>query len=168
MQESSASNKCAATDLWETPPALFAALDREFHFTLDAAALPENAKCAHFLSPDRDALREDCPWSTANGTWRESVWLNPPYGRGIERWMEKAYRTSCSGVRVVCLIPARTNAPWWHDFVMKAREIRFVRRKVSFGGPVRGVPFWGSVVVVFGPGVTRGAPEVSSWEQPKR
>jgi hypothetical protein len=40
------------TSLWETPPRLFAKLDEEFHFTLDACALPENAKCKRFFSPD--------------------------------------------------------------------------------------------------------------------
>ncbi|WP_368537037.1 DNA N-6-adenine-methyltransferase, partial [Enterobacter hormaechei] len=32
-------------DLWRTPPALFASLDAEFCFQLDAAAAPHNALC---------------------------------------------------------------------------------------------------------------------------
>ena len=68
---------------------------------------------------------------------------------------------------MVALIPNRSNAPWWHDYVMKAREIRFVKHKVVFTGDKNGVPFWGSVIVVFGPGVSFDAPVVSSYMQPK-
>lgn len=151
-------------DCWGTPQALFDKLNAEFHFVLDVCALPENAKCAEYFSPATDGLTRR--WVTR--CYSESVWMNPPYGRGIERWVQKAYEESTAGVRVVALIPARTNAPWWHDYVMRAREIRFVRRKVSFEGTVDGVPFWGSAIAVFGPGITHGAPTVSSYEQPPR
>jgi site-specific DNA-methyltransferase (adenine-specific) len=93
--------------------------------------------------------------------------MNPPYGREIEKWMKKAYGAACGGVRVVALIPNRSNAPWWHEYVMKAKEIRFVKHKVSFEGEAEGVPFWGSVIVVFGPWVHYGAPIVSTYMQPK-
>lgn len=159
------------SDLWATPQALFDKLDREFNFSVDVCALPENAKCAHYFTPDQDGLsKEWVPW---NDFFKESVWMNPPYGKstktkpGIDQWMEKAYRTSLNGVRVVCLIPNRSNAPWWHDYVMKAREIRFIKHKVSFEGEAEGVPFWGSVIVVFGPGVACGKPSVSTYMQPK-
>lgn len=33
------------TDLWATPKDFFDQLNAEFSFTLDACALPENAKC---------------------------------------------------------------------------------------------------------------------------
>ena len=33
---------------WETPKALFDALDREFNFQIDVCATPENAKCELF------------------------------------------------------------------------------------------------------------------------
>ena len=48
------------SDEWETPPALFAALDSEFHFTTDVAAIPDNAKCAHFYAPGQNGLAQ--PW----------------------------------------------------------------------------------------------------------
>lgn len=37
------------TDMWETPQEFFNALDEEFHFTLDACAVPENKKCEIFI-----------------------------------------------------------------------------------------------------------------------
>jgi phage N-6-adenine-methyltransferase len=153
------------TDLWETPQPLFDKLNEEFFFVRDCAALPENAKCRQYLSPLDDAL--SCSWGSTS-CHRDSLWLNPPYGKGIDQWVRKAYQVSQSGVRVVCLLPARTNAPWWHDYCMKAREIRLVRKKVSFGGPVDGVPFWGSAIVVFGPGVSFDPPRLSSYDQPTR
>ena len=155
--------KTAKTDLWETPQSLFDKLNEEFSFVLDVCALPTNAKCARFISPEQNGLTTS--WG-ATSCHRDSFWMNPPYGKGIDLWVEKAYRVSGSGVRVVCLLPARTNAPWWHDYCMKATEIRFVRKKVSFGGPIEGVPFWGSAIVIFGPGVAHDPPLVTSYEQP--
>lgn len=42
------------TDLWETPKDFFEKLDAEFHFDLDVCAIPENAKCANYYSPDQE------------------------------------------------------------------------------------------------------------------
>lgn len=144
-------------DLWATPQYLFDKLHREFQFTLDVCALPENAKCANFFTPEQDGLLQ---------RWEGRVWMNPPYGRGIEKWLEKASHqadyTHCECV--VALIPNRSNAPWWHEYVMKAAEIRFVRKKVPFTGRVKGVPFWGSVIVVFD-GLGGRYPKVSSYDQ---
>lgn len=131
------------TELWETPQDIFEALDSEFRFTVDVCALPENRKCRRFYSPEDDGLAQH--WDG------ETCWMNPPYGRGIERWMKKAYEHQQAGGTLVALIPNRSNAPWWHEYVMKAAEIRFIRSKVKFLGPVAGVPFWGSVIAVFKP-----------------
>jgi hypothetical protein len=57
--------------------------------------------------------------------------MNPPYGRTIGQWVEKAYRSSLAGATVVCLLPARTDTAWWHDLCMKG-EIRFLRGRVRF------------------------------------
>lgn len=126
---------------WETPPAFFAALDAEFGFTLDACALPHNAKCERFYSPEDDALLKD---------WRGVVWCNPPYGVHIGRWVKHAYRQALKGATVVMLIPASTDTRWWHTYVMRASEIRLVKGRISFvgGGPA---PF-PCAVVVFGNG----------------
>lgn len=126
---------------WATPQDLFGELDREFHFTLDACATPENAKCPAFFSPEQDALKQ--PWS---GT----VFMNPPYGREISTWVRKAYHEAKKGAKVVCLLPARTDTAWWHEHVMKAADIRFLRGRVKFGGSKNGAPF-PSAVVVFRP-----------------
>jgi phage N-6-adenine-methyltransferase len=71
----------AETVEWSTPPELFASLDAEFHFTLDPAATPQNAKCAKFFTEEQDGLTQD--WSG------ERVFCNPPYGRGLDKWAQK-------------------------------------------------------------------------------
>lgn len=142
-------------DKWSTPQALFNKLDEEFGFELDVCALPDNTKCARFFSPEQDGLKQE---------WRGTVWMNPPYGRGlIAPWMKKAVESAGNGTIVVALIPNRTNAPWWHDYVMRAAEIRFIRKKVAFDGG-EGVPFFGSVIAVFSDAVTE-SPKISSYEQ---
>lgn len=126
---------------WETPQAFFDVLNAEFRFTLDAAATKENAKCEDFISPEQNALDE---WSS----WCGRTFLNPPYGRGLSAWMEKAYRESRRGSNlVVALIPARTDTKWWHEWVMKAAEVRFVRGRLHFVGAKNGAPFPSAVVI---------------------
>ncbi|AEG14390.1 DNA N-6-adenine-methyltransferase [Desulfofundulus kuznetsovii DSM 6115] len=130
------------TGEWETPQTFFDALDAEFHFTLDVCARPENAKCARFFTPEQDGLRQS--WAG------ETCWMNPPYGREIGRWVEKAYNEARRGAVVVALLPARTDTRWWHRYVMRAAEIRFVEGRLKFGGAENSAPF-PSVVVVFTP-----------------
>ena len=148
-------------DDWATPQPLFNKLDAEFHFTLDVCALPENAKCRRYYSPTQDGLAQ---------SWEgETCWMNPPFGKAIEGWLRKASELDHGFARrsvVVALVPTRTNAPWWHDYVMRAAEIRFIRKKVSFVGDKQGVAFTGHAIVVFRPG--QHEPRCTSWEQPAR
>lgn len=78
----------SATDDWATPQDFFDRLDREFHFDLDVCATAGNAKCPRFFTPQEDGLSQD---------WNGVCWMNPPYGRGIGAWVEKAYQTSMRG-----------------------------------------------------------------------
>lgn len=79
----------SATDEWATPADFFRALDAEFHFTLDACATPENAKCPKYYTREQDGLAQD--WSG------ETVWCNPPYGRQIGAWCRKGYEHFVGG-----------------------------------------------------------------------
>ena len=125
---------------WATPDALFKDLDAEFHFTIDVCASPDNAKCDAFLSLDDG-------WSGLAVEWAGVCWMNPPYGRHIGRWIEKAYCSSLSGATVVCLLPSRTDTAWWHDYVMKASEIRFIRGRLKFGDATWNAPFPSAIIV---------------------
>jgi phage N-6-adenine-methyltransferase len=126
------------TDLWATPRAFFADLDAEFSFTLDVCAIAENAKCENYFTPEIDGLTQN---------WRGVCWMNPPYGRQIGRWVRKAYESSKQGAVVVCLVPARTDTKWWHNFVTKASEVRFVKGRIKFGDAVSAAPFPSAVVI---------------------
>ena len=126
-------------DCWETPPKFFEELNKEFDFDTDVCALPENAKCPHYYSPEVDGLHQN---------WTGTCWCNPPYGRQIGKWVEKAYVSSLLGATVVMLLPARTDTAWFHDYIYGKAEIRFVRGRIKFVGANSGAPF-PSMVVVF-------------------
>ena len=107
---------------WATPQDFFDDLDREFGFTLDVCASENNAKCERFFSIKDDGLSQ---------TWSGVCWMNPPYGKEIPKWMEKAYTESLKGTTVVCLVPARTDTRWWHNYAEKG-EKRFVKGRLKF------------------------------------
>ena len=117
---------------WRTPDRVFADLHAEFDFTVDACATHENALLSRFWSEaDEPLLR----------SWEgERVFMNPPYGRQIARWMEKAWTESPNTEVIVALVPSRTDTAWWHDYAMKAAEIRFIRGRLEFAGVVKGNP----------------------------
>lgn len=130
------------TDLWETPQSFYDELNKEFQFTLDPCATPENAKCEMFFTKEMDGL-------TMN--WEGNrVFCNPPYGKEIGKWVKKAYEESKkSNTTVVMLIPARTDTAYFHDYIYhKAKEIRFVKGRLKFGQSKNAAPF-PSMVVVF-------------------
>ena len=129
----------SATDMWETPQWLFDKLNEKYHFETDVCATAENAKCATYYTPDQDGLTQE---------WRGVCWMNPPYGRDIGKWMRKAYDSAQAGATVVCLVPARTDTAWWHDYAMHGK-IEFLRGRLKFGQAVHGAPF-PSAIVVFG------------------
>lgn len=129
------------TDLWATPQELFNELDSEFHFTVDVCALPENAKCKQFFTPEIDGLKQE---------WTGICWCNPPYGREIGKWVEKAYNSVHYGNanRVVMLLPARTDTRWFHTYIYGEAEIRFIKGRLKFGDSTNSAPF-PSMIVVF-------------------
>lgn len=129
------------TDLWSTPQEFFDALHKEFGFLIYVCALPENAKCEAYFTPEMNSLKQ---------SWEgKTCWMNPPYGREIGLWVEKAFKEAQKpGTIVVCLLPARTDTRWWHDYCMKG-EIRFVRGRLKFGSSKNSAPF-PSAVVIFG------------------
>jgi phage N-6-adenine-methyltransferase len=142
--------RSSVDDTWTTPPKFFADINGEFGFTLDAAALKGSTLVpSNWYGPDhddperRDALVRD--WTEdANGG---PVWLNPPYGRGINAWVAKAYEESKKGTTVVCLVPARTDTNWWWDNCMH-QEVRFIKGRLKFGDGKNSAPFPSALVVM--------------------
>ena len=125
------------TDMWETPQDIFDKYNAIYHFETDVCAVPENAKCEHFYTPEIDGLKQE---------WSGVCWCNPPYGRQIAKWVEKAARSNAT---VVMLMPARTDTKWFHDYCLPYGKIEFLRGRLRFGGCTENAPF-PSMIVVFG------------------
>lgn len=126
------------TNEWATPQAFFDQLDQEFHFTLDVAATPDNAKCSKYFTQSDDGL--DQSWDN------ETVFCNPPYGRTLNQWVKKA--SEARGGQVVMLIPARTDTKYFHEYIYGKAEIRFIKGRLKFGDSKNSAPF-PSMVVIF-------------------
>lgn len=126
------------TDLWSTPQDFFNAVSAEFGpFDLDVCATPKNAKCVNYFNLAQDGLLQ---------MWHGTIWMNPPYGRNIGKWVKKAYESSQEGATVVCLLPARTDTAWWHNWAIKG-QIRFLRGRLKFGGSKHSAPFPSALVI---------------------
>ena len=125
---------------WATPQAFFEELNREFNFTLDPCATAENAKCERFFTKEQNGLVQ---------SWEgERVFCNPPYGREICKWVEKAHKEAQKGSLVVLLIPARTDTSYFHDYIYGRYEVRFVRGRLHFNESALSAPFPSMVVVM--------------------
>lgn len=124
-------------ETWETPQSLFDKYNSQYHFTLDVCATAENAKCPRFFTKEEDGLSQE---------WKGVCWMNPPYGRTIGLWLRKAWKSAQSGATVVCLVPARTDTAWWHDYATKG-AIEFIRGRLKFSGHTNPAPFPSAIVV---------------------
>lgn len=130
----------SATPEWPTPQGLFDELSFVYGgFSLDPCATVQNAKCQKFFTQEDDGLRQP---------WTGKVFLNPPYGREIGRWVKKAWEESQKGALVVCLLPARVDTRWWHDYAKKG-HVHFIRGRLKFGCARNSAPF-PSAIVTFG------------------
>ena len=128
------------TNEWATPQEFFDRLDAEFNFDLDPCSDGINAKCSRYFTEEDDGLTQN--WA------RSTVFMNPPYGRAIKDWIRKAYEEAQEGnTTVVALIPSRTDTRYWHDYVMKAAEIRLIKGRLKFGDGKNSAPFPSAVVV---------------------
>lgn len=115
------------TDEWKTPSSVYNKLNEEFKFDFDPCPLG---------------------WVIDGLTisWGKSNFVNPPYSQ-LKAWCKKAYEESLLGKIVVMLIPSRTDTAAWHDYCMKAKEIRFIRGRLKFGDAKNSAPFPSCVVI---------------------
>ena len=123
---------------WETPQELYDGLNEEFGFTLDPCSTDENHKCGKHFTIEQDGLSQS--WDN------EVVFCNPPYGRVIGHWVQKA--SEARGGTVVMLIPARTDTRYFHEFIYGMAEIRSIKGRLKFGDSKNSAPF-PSMIVVF-------------------
>ena len=152
-----------ASDLknsWATDPLIFNAMNKEFNFSLDAAANDHNHKVPNYLTKEDDSLNVDWwqnifDYEQASYLNRFTVWINPPYGKGyIKLFMNKAIEQKAKGVTSVLLVPATLDAQWLP--ISDISEIRIITGgRLSFINPVDGTKVngntKGSMFVIFRP-----------------
>lgn len=128
-------------DLWRTPPALFACLNAEFCFQLDAAAAAHNALCRKFITAEQNTL--ETPWADYLSI-PGYVWLNPPYS-DITPFVKKAAAENANQIGTVMLVPADTSVGWFKEAIQTASEVRFITAgRLAFINPVTGKPVSGN------------------------
>ena len=128
----------SSTDDWSTPVNFFKEIEKRFGcFDLDPCADHDNAKADLYYIKSEDGLSKE---------WKGKVWMNPPYGREIIKWMKKAYESSLNGAMVVCLVPSRTDTKWWHEYAMKGK-IEFIRGRLKFGTSKNSAPFPSALII---------------------
>lgn len=127
------------TDDHSTPQDFFDKLNEEYNFELDVCATESNAKCSKFFTKEQDALKQN---------WEGTCWMNPPYGRDIILWMEKAYKEHKKNKNIiVCLVPVRTDTNWWHSYVEGKAKVKFIKGRLKFGNSTNSAPFPSALVI---------------------
>ncbi len=113
---------------WYTPPE-FIEMARKVlkKIDLDPAsnALAQTwIKADKYFTIDDDGLAQD---------WFGRVWCNPPYGRQVNKWLEKAIASYKSGeVEAVILLLNRTGAAWYKQLKKKVTAICEVNTRIVF------------------------------------
>jgi phage N-6-adenine-methyltransferase len=125
---------------WGTPDDFFNKLNAQYGFDLDPCADDINHKCENYFTEESNGLEQD---------WNGKVFMNPPYGRKIGLWIQKAYDETQNGNAsfVVCLLPARTDTKWFHE-ICTLGEIIFIKGRLKFQGAKDAAPF-PSMLVIF-------------------
>jgi phage N-6-adenine-methyltransferase len=117
---------------WETPLSFYSEQDVKYHFTLDPCCTNDNHLCSKYYTKEDNGLLH---------TWKgERVFVNPPYGREIGKWVKKAYEESLEGTLIMLFIPSRTDTKWFHDFILGKADVNFLKGRFKFEN--RTFPSW--------------------------
>lgn len=131
----------STTDDWATPKQFFADLNQRYQFTLDPCASDMNYKCRKYFTVKEDGLQQEW-WGG------DRCFVNPPYGRQIGKWVEKAYKTNLEhGNLIVMLLPARTDTKWFHDYIYHKAKIVFIKGRLKFNDGTQPAPFPSMLVI---------------------
>jgi len=112
------------TGEWDTDQTVVDDLATVFKWNLDICASRPNV-CETYFSQEQDAFNYD---------WAEYAlrFINPPYGRGMDKWVKEVYRIRHSGA-TVCLLPARTDTAMWQKYIPDASLVIFIKGRLKFG-----------------------------------
>jgi site-specific DNA-methyltransferase (adenine-specific) len=144
--------------MWCVPDRIYSDLDREFGFTLEAAATEKTARCSKFMTPETGL---DESWEG------ETVFCNPPSADAVGKWTKKCFEEGKKpGTTVVLLAPAKTDTSYFHDYIYeRAQDVRFLRGRFRFldeNGNTRGAAPGGSLIAVYRGPKTDGAQTVKA------
>jgi phage N-6-adenine-methyltransferase len=142
-------------DTWSTPQNIFEALNSEFNFVLDVCAGKNNYKCVNYITKEQNAL--SCSWwdRIPTGVVNPTVWVNPPYSRGmIKAFVNAALKQRDNGITSVMLVPLTPEALWF--MADEVNELRIITGgRIAFVHPLTGLPQKdnpkGSMLMVFRP-----------------
>lgn len=99
-----------------------------------------------YYTPETDGLSQS--WDRGG-----AVFCNPPYGREIGKWVQKAFEEA-RGVSDCFTNPSTDGHGIFHDYIYGKAEIRFVRGRLRFtddeGNAADPAPFPSMVVIYNG------------------
>ena len=137
------------SDEWATPQAFYDEINREFGFNLDPCATDANHKCSEYYTKEQNGLEKS--WGG------RCVFCNPPYSQSAA-WVRKCYEEGHKdNTVVVCLIPARTDTRYFHEYIYHRAEVRFIRGRLKFGDSKTAAPFPSMLVIWRGPDAKKEA-----------
>jgi hypothetical protein len=93
---------------------------------LDPCTIDENPTAARaWFTVDTDGLAQ--PWDA------ETIFVNPPYGKAREPWVERCIDAGARGARVILLMPSATDTRIFRRAAVSAQAIVFVVGRLKFG-----------------------------------
>lgn len=133
---------------YQTPKWLYDKLNKIFSFNLDPCTSRDNPLgTKYFFTKQIDGLAQS--WDL------KSIYINPPYGRDIRKWLSKAYNSLQLNPDqvIVMLLPARTDTKWFHQYIYKQPnvEVRFLKGRLRFENTQSSAPFPSMVVILASP-----------------
>jgi hypothetical protein len=125
---------------WYTPPAvIYRVLKVLGAVDLDPCSNPgvPVIPAARHFTKEQDGL---------NCEWHGRVYMNPPYGFAIKKWIRKLVQEYRAGrvTEAIVLIPARTDTGWFRR--LRRYPICFVRGRLRFRGAKNSAPFPSAIV----------------------
>lgn len=127
---------------YETPQWLVERIRTAFGGTIDldpCTTLKNPVGATRFYAPPDDGIA--LPWHS------ERIYVNPPYGRTIRHWAQKAIQEAWA-CQVILLVPARTDARWFQELAREANRVIFIAGRIQFvtGGAPGNAPFPSALV----------------------